>query len=135
MFNRSFWLVLCLGSLCLGCGKSDTPDVGLVSGKVTLDGEPIEGASVEFTPITNVGQRTSTATTSSDGSYRLAFSASTLGAALGEHDVVITKTDTTAKPTANGYPLLTPEKYAQPGALKATVEPGENTIDFEITSK
>ncbi|MCR9231751.1 MAG: hypothetical protein NXI29_12120 [bacterium] len=52
-----YWKLFCLStlSLCLtvGCGDSagsDQPDLGTVSGVVTMDGKPLPAVTVTFTP-------------------------------------------------------------------------------------
>lgn len=63
-----------------GCGGSSGPATAPVSGKVTLDGAPLEGAIVNFTANGFVGS----GRTGSDGSYSLVT-----GAAVGENRVWI----------------------------------------------
>ncbi|MBR9804015.1 carboxypeptidase regulatory-like domain-containing protein, partial [bacterium] len=71
-----------------GCGgSSDTPDLGSVSGTVTIDGAPASNVTVTFTPVE--GGRASTGTTSSSGHYNLVYSPSEAGAVLGQHKVTI----------------------------------------------
>ena len=43
------WASLILALCLTGCG-SDGPERGVVTGKVTLNGEPLENADVEFQP-------------------------------------------------------------------------------------
>jgi len=43
------FLVLFAG-ICLGCGKAPSFQVAPVSGRITLDGEPLEGGTVTFVP-------------------------------------------------------------------------------------
>lgn len=63
-----------------GCGGSSGPPTAPVSGKVTLDGAPLEGAIVNFTTGGFVGS----GRTGADGSYSLVT-----GAAVGENKVWI----------------------------------------------
>ena len=87
--RRVCWFsALLLFVLLLGCGRGNYPDVAVVTGVVTLDGKPVEGALVTFSPV---GGRTSSGRTGQDGSYALLYKKNVQGAILGEHRVSITK--------------------------------------------
>ncbi len=44
-------MTVCLTMLLsMGCGGGDMPELGDVSGKVTLDGKPLVGINILFTP-------------------------------------------------------------------------------------
>lgn len=77
------FLTLGVAVVVSGCGKSEegTPTVG-VSGTVTLDGEPLEGAEVHFL----AENFASTGMTGADGRYELVQ-----GAPPGENTVYIRK--------------------------------------------
>ena len=81
----------CLISLILtGCSKSDRPATALASGRVTLEGGPVVGASVMFQPV--AGGRPGTGITDSDGVYRISsYGQPNDGAAVGEHRVSVVK--------------------------------------------
>ena len=121
--------------LCLvaGCSKNDGPEVGYVTGLVTLNSQPLSNATVEFVPVDNPTQRPSTAITDSNGKYDLFYSATRKGAALGQHTVTIKKFKSDSSDTKEST-VLTPAKYAKPGELKAKVEKGSQTIDFDLKS-
>jgi hypothetical protein len=87
MPRRSWTSVLFLG-LAVGCGGPDTPVP--VSGKVTLDGQPVAGAAIQFVPDGNGARRPASAGTESDGSYRITTHNPGDGALPGEYKVVIT---------------------------------------------
>lgn len=73
-----------------GCGAgSDRPRLAQVSGIVTLDGEPVEGASVNFLPV--AGGRLATGTTDATGRYTLTTFDKDDGAAVGEHYIGVVK--------------------------------------------
>jgi len=70
-----------------GCGKpSDYPDLFPVSGSVTMDGQPLDGARVSFVPN---GARPSSGTTDSSGRYELQYTGEYAGAVAGKHRVSI----------------------------------------------
>lgn len=117
----------------LGCGGSS--DVGRVEGVITLDGQPVADATVEFAPE---GEgRPSTGMTDSTGHYELAYTATEMGAKVGKHSVAITTGG--MKPDANGnlteVPETIPEKYNTKSELTVEVTPGKNTLDFELKSE
>jgi len=109
----------------IGCGGSDRPDLGTVEGVVTLDGQPLANAAVQFDPGT---VRSSTGVTDANGRYELVYIRDTKGAAVGEHTVrITTQTET--------QPETLPPRYHAESTLTATVEPGHNEIDFALTSQ
>ena len=83
---------------CGGCGSEF--DVAPVSGVVTLDGQPLQGATVVFAPSGNRENRNpgpfSTGTTDANGKYELILrDGSTHGAIVGNHKVGISLPETT----------------------------------------
>lgn len=129
----------CLTILCLsigGCGSN--MKVAPVSGKITLDGEPLKRASVLFEP--EKGGRPSYGFTDQDGKYTLSYSMHESGAEVGPCTVKISTLlkdeDDEGKPTAEAKASqeLVPERYLkEPVVVK--VEPKSNTIDIALTSK
>lgn len=114
-----------------GCGKpaADLPDLAPVTGTVTMNGEPLANASVEF--ISANGQVAS-GTTDAGGKYELVYVGGNKGAELGENTVRITTVlDAPAPP---GYKDPIPAKYNESSELKVKVEPGTNTHDFALES-
>ncbi len=129
-------LLTCLG--CGGGGAEDYPDMGRVSGTVTLGGSPVSGASVSFQP-TEAGGRASSAITDSSGNYELKYSASMDGAKVGEHAVRIS-TYQEPGPGEDGelvaaVPETIPNQYNSKSTLKQTVAQGSNTFDFELSAE
>lgn len=128
-------LIVC--GLCCGCGEgsSDTPETSSVTGKVTLDDTPLEGATVMFAP--KAGGRTSIGTTDNNGHYELNYSISTKGAVPGAYTVTIRTATTTSGEDGNDIevPEKLPPKYHDKSELTADVAEGENTIDFPLKSK
>ena len=88
-----FWVVI--GSTVLvwavsGCSNNPAnyPEVAIVVGAVTLNGKPLEGATITFAP--NSG-RSSSGVTDSSGRYSLNYTGLIRGAMLGSHRVMIKK--------------------------------------------
>jgi len=76
-----------------GCGRSGPP-VQMIRGVVTLDGKPIEGVAVTFTPVVSGAGIQAFGTTQADGSYALsAFRGAKpgTGTIVGEYRVTCTK--------------------------------------------
>ncbi len=114
---------------CLaGCGTSKRPPLGVVEGTVTLDGVPLPGALVVFTP--NGPGRSATAVTDTAGRYALTFLRDIAGANVGSHAVRITTTN-----GQRGRKEMLPARYHRKSHLVASVEPGHNTVDFPLALK
>ena len=119
-----------------GCGGD--MKVAPVSGTVTLDGEPLERASVLFQP--DAGGRPSFGVTDKSGRYTLAYSMHENGAEVGPCTVKITtklQADTGDDEYRENAPRAAekvPARYAKE-PVKVTVEPKSNAIDIELTSK
>lgn len=77
--------------LACGCGKSgpEGPPTYAVTGKVTLDGNPVEGASVGF--VASAGGNSAIGTTDASGAYQLSTFGSNDGAVAGQYKVKVTK--------------------------------------------
>jgi hypothetical protein len=73
------WTVMAIASVAIfiamvGCsGRSDLPDLGLVSGTVFHNGKPVPLAKVVFRPVGKDGGRMTTSITDSAGVYRLVY--------------------------------------------------------------
>ena len=115
-------------------GGMDLPDLGRVYGTVTLDGVPLPGAKISFTPtdrdLTVQGKerqrlRTATAITDDEGYYELLYAEGIRGAPITEHRVSIEKMDSSGQ-------LVTPVAWSRYGDERVTVESGRNTIDFPL---
>lgn len=146
-----------------GCNQSDRPTIVRASGKVTLNGTPVAGASVSFQPVS--GGRPCGGVTNADGVYEITSYEENDGAAVGEYRVAIikisgegaqkpseaapaedpslalsdiadpTETDTPAKQPETTY--LVPQKYSDPAnsGLTANVPAsGSDELNFELSS-
>ncbi|MCH9654416.1 MAG: hypothetical protein K0U86_05560 [Planctomycetes bacterium] len=133
--NLLFLLLLCSLPGCMGNGGEPTPDLGEVTGTITLDGTPLSKANVTFQPaaVGDKGRsRASSAITSADGQFKLAYNSDTSGASIGKHKVIISKMSD--NPEEAGLQLV-PTKYNDATELTADVVAGENTINFDLKSK
>jgi len=88
----------------LGCGGSggggeDRPDTYAISGTVTFNGAPIEGASVTFVPVETEG-KSAAGFTDAAGHYTLTTFTAGDGAVAGQYRVKISKFGQPAAPAA-----------------------------------
>jgi len=128
--------------MCFGCG-SDGLGTAPVSGTVTLDGNPIEGAGVMFSPI-KPGP-IAMGTTDVAGHFVLATGKFT-GAMLGEHRITISKSLVLNSSQQEGplagrqittlKPLL-PKRYLRPetSGFQKLVESKDNQFELQLTTK
>jgi hypothetical protein len=141
--RRIAMLVLCLLvalTAAAGCNRHGA-NRGIVSGKVTLDGQPLEQGTIQFTPIEGTkGVPTGGSITS--GRYRLADAAApTVGCNRVEVRAMRPTGKKVPKPfappgeTIDELVAAVPPKYNSQSTLKIEVKPGENTADFDITSE
>ena len=109
-----------IGHLCLliaaivfnGCSSSSgLPPVYPVSGKVTMKGQPVEGATIIFVPSTSDGEA-ATAITNASGEYKLTTYSTGDGARPGKYSVKLSKWDQklAAKPTGQEKRFITYEE-------------------------
>ncbi|MFK7778174.1 MAG: hypothetical protein QM501_08645 [Gimesia sp.] len=128
-------LLLCGITGCSGNGGESVPDLGEVTGKITLDGAPLGNANVIFEPqvVDNKSMsRASTAITSAAGTYNLKYNSDVSGASIGKHKVIISKMSD--NPEEAGLQLV-PTKYNDKSDLSADIVAGENNFDFDLKSK
>ena len=118
------WLLL---AAAIGCGEGG-PQVAPVTGRVTLDGQPLEHADVAFQP--DGSQRPSIGRTDADGRYTLAYKRGQPGAIVGEHTVRIN-----VSPELVAKPPRIPARYDTQSELRVEVVPGEeNVFNFDLES-
>ena len=137
--NRCLPLAVGCSLIVVLCGCSGRPKnvARKVTGKVTLAGQPLAGATITFTPSDG---SPSFGVTDAEGKYNLVWSAQRGkridGAQIGDHSVTISTFqfgDPTAKPPKAEVPEKVPFKYREgPDKLKATVKPGANEINFDL---
>ncbi len=123
-----------IGLLALvGCAKSD---IASVEGTITMDGEPVEGASIIFRPP---GGRPAGARTDAEGHYQLNYSGGRKGALPGLNRVQISTQadpyeDEAGNPVAASKETI-PMEYNTESKLEFTVVQGENNIaNFDLQS-
>jgi hypothetical protein len=88
--NNYFGLIILL-ILFIGCTKTNPYDTTFVEGTVQLDGVPVEGVHVNFTPVGN--GNSAGGLTDSSGNYKLTTGSAPVGsgAISGEYKVTFSK--------------------------------------------
>lgn len=131
------WLLLCLVVLA-GCGG----DGGFapVTGRVLLNGKPVEGAAVLFEP--EAGGVPATGVTNANGEFSLSTTGHGVGAAIGKHGVSVSK-QVVAQPNRKVeegeiVPMKyeTPEKYAstRTSGFSIDVKRGMKPVELQLSS-
>jgi len=107
-----------------------------VTGTVTLDGQPLPDARVEFIPTSRSG-RIASGWTETDGKYQLTTSKSVSSVFPGQYRVKITTSVSTGTSDADlkTTPEKAPAKYNKKTELERTVEDGPNEMDFDLLSE
>jgi len=163
-FSRFFVPVLgfCM-IVMIGCGKNDAR-YSKIEGVITYNQQPVEGATVTFSPVNYVdGAEPAAGRTDASGRYTLTSSGAVSGGTgilPGEYSVVVKKTTAAPDPDdvafsagkitydelqarkakSNRSPVIThlvPEKYGRSSTsgLKATVVSGKNPpFDFDLAN-
>jgi hypothetical protein len=108
-----------------GCGSSE-PAVAPVHGRITLDGQPMPYTSVVFRAP---GMSPSGGATDENGNYELIYRRGVKGAPVGMNHVTILQ-DTQRVPG----PQRVPARYNEKSELEREVKPGDNEINFDLTS-
>lgn len=132
------FLVTCLTLGCFGY-RPDLPPTERVTGTVTLDGQPVANARVQFVPDKLKGTEGAMAsgTTDAEGKYEL-FTSTVKGAIVGHHKVSV-EARAQPKDEFDTLPeLLTPAVYGDhaTSGLTAEVVAGEaNVVDLSLTTQ
>jgi hypothetical protein len=132
----AFGLALC------GCGGGDLPELGLVSGTVTFDGQPLTGVEVAFHPVDG---RPAFGTTNAEGNYTLRYTPGAPGCKVGKNRVTIGNAEGSGEDSelegdelvqtgADKQPAI-PGRYNVNSEIERQVSAGENTFDFQLTSE
>ncbi len=139
-------IFFCLGlcGLLNGCRESKSYDLAPVSGIVTLDGQPLAGAIVNFQPIAtgddvSVGPG-STARCNEKGQFVLVTTHGQKGAVVGEHKIRIysRKNETDLSSDEDAAPVVerVPEAFNYKSQVRFVVPPaGSDSADFAIVTK
>ena len=123
----------------IGCGRSDIPELGTVSGVVTLNNEPLANAIVNFSP--QAAGRPSTAETDASGRYSLLYLTDIEGAVVGPHAVTVERIVSEEEDNLSDDPADLEEGQELPiqlpasatdGSIVKDVVAGHNDIDIQL---
>lgn len=124
-----------------GCGGGDGPEMGRVTGTISLDGQPLTKGVVNFQPVASGNP--ANGTIGPDGTYSLTTFEPGDGAQVGNYLVTVSVRD--EKKVQNFIPKTPPPppksyipvKYESPktSELSTQVKPGLNPISFDLKSK
>jgi len=109
-----------------GCGKTG-PEIAPVSGRITLDGKPLEKADILFQP--DGSKPPSSGRTDADGRYQLVYKRGVMGGMLGSNKVQIT-----ISPDVVANPPNIPARYNTESELTKEVKSGQNEFNFDLTT-
>jgi hypothetical protein len=116
--------------MLLGCGGGGgSLDTVPISGTVTLDGTPVEGANVVFAPTSGDGSAASGVTDRS-GRYRLTTRDPNDGALAGSYLVMISKTTAGSGAATDAVKPGMSSEEATKAAMEAFVAGGETEAEF-----
>jgi hypothetical protein len=129
--ERRLLMALLATVACAGCFGQAGPKLAPVSGRVMLDGKPLDRATVMFQPVEG---RPSFGTTDQEGKYTMQYTVERLGVMPGSSTVSIT---TVVEDDQGGMVRreFLPPKYHSQTELSAAVEPQANVFDFNLVSK
>jgi hypothetical protein len=118
--------------LALGCGGGAMP---VVSGTVTLDGQPVANGSISFVPLDGKGR--TAGGTITDGKYSTKVPVGEMKVSISVPKIVGREKefDTPDSPTRDVAKESAPEKYNSKSELKLTVGPGDTVHDFVLSTK
>ena len=138
---RPLRVLLLLLPLLAGCGGLGYKTAS-VSGRVTLNGEPLANAAVLFQPVAPEGNDNpgpgSAGVTDSEGRYTLTLTGEDArGAVVGKHKVRITlfQKDDSSDDRPKLYKQIPPKYYGRDTPLEYVVPAaGSASADFQLTS-
>ncbi len=140
---RSGFLIVSMSILSLaqsGCGGSDRPVLGRVTGSVMMDNQPVAGVAVTFQPDKG---RPAIGKTDQNGDFQLMYMPETPGCKVGhcrveigygegeDEGVEMEGDDVVQTPGDSGKKTI-PARYNTETELEADVKPGENVFDFDL---
>lgn len=141
--HKWFACFLLVSAMC-GCGGSSEPEVAMVEGIVTLNGQPAGDLQVSFEPVIADGKNAATVggassgVTDPTGKYVLNYKGGVKkGAVLGKHIVRI-ESAKGGGPAGGGDAVAgapIPVAYNTESTLTAEIVKGENKKNFDIVSQ
>lgn len=136
------WLVasvgLCVGAI--GCGRSGQFPTAKVTGTVTVNGKPVEGAILTFYPEAGKtakaeAGKAAMGITDAQGKFELSTYRQGDGAVVGKHRVSIVGKEGRAEMGNAATKFTIPTKYHFPhtSGLNQEIKSGDNKVDLPLT--
>lgn len=121
-------LLAAVALACVGCGGK----MGSVTGKVTVEGQPVANASVTFED--GVKHIRASGVTDANGVYTLSTNAKNDGAPVGDYKVSVTQAGPEDSSQTTAPPRLFPPQFerAETSGLTTSVKSGSNTFDIQL---
>lgn len=117
----------------VGCGRASGPQTAVVSGKITLNGAPLESGQINFVPGDGVGAPAGAKI--SGGNYKADVPLGAKRVEIRAPKVVGQKDAYEGDPNSPKIDLIEemiPPRYNAQSELKATVNTGRNVQDFSL---
>jgi hypothetical protein len=134
-FSRAFGVLASTTAMVLvvvGCG--DGPTLVPVSGVVTLDGKPLEGATLSFIPAPgNAISTPGSDATGPTGNFKMSFNGRA-GLAPGKYSVLVSKAEEVSNPSKKVPPEFAKASFEKMlmGATKETIPAQKLTREVEV---
>lgn len=129
-------VALCVMAPLGGCGRSDLPPMAPVTGTVTVDGRPVEGATVLFHPTSQTDQpgatRPGAGTCDDNGQFQITTFRSGDGGLIGTHKVTVSKAvDPSSASPGNVFAWEYVDLATTPLTAEVTAD-GDNVFAFDV---
>lgn len=139
--GRRLWTILCVCGLLNLAGCSDFPKLYPVSGKVTLDGQPLTGGGLAFVPDTAKGNTAPVdckCLIDSQGHYELKSrgvkgSDNGKGAPLGRYKVILVANPKDAKVPEINVNARYLKAETTPLSIEVVADPKPDAYDLQLT--
>jgi hypothetical protein len=122
-------------SFAAGCGGAPRSKV---TGKVTMNGQPVKGGSLSFAPLATDSKsnaKPATAEVQEDGTFVVGTDKPDDGAAIGKHQVLYSPPPSTVEWDGYGEPppgLTSPYEGLIPKQAEIEVKAGDNDLTIEL---
>jgi hypothetical protein len=136
--RRLFRVGLCVGVLCclslVGCGDKG-PFTAEISGKVTVDGQPIDGGAIQFVPLS--GDAPTSGSRISGGRYQVSAPPVEMKVSISAPKIVGKKKiyDTPDSPEMPITEEALPKKFNDATELRFSPKAGTNEKDWDLKTK
>lgn len=137
IYVKMFFLGLACATMMFGCGGKpadpNRPATTAVSGVVTHNGSPLDGATVTFKPVSTDG-KAAFGKTDAEGKFSLTTFEGGDGAIPGEYNVTVVKMEVVeSKAVSEDDPNYDPD-YVEPEAKSLIPEKYGNAADSGLTA-